>query len=1082
MQLFADRFVLGRDKVALDLATGARVAFTVAPAGDEAEQRRWVLACDRARHYHHPTIPRLIDYGVVGDARRFEARSLDSVATPSARLAPGIELTPRRAVSALAELFEHPQEACPLAVVLWGPPGAGKRSVVADLARIARLNGVVPVAAHLLDEGWAEALDGRTLLVVDTEGRRRGWRGWLRASIGVARPHVLLVVAQHEARGMDGVGLEPMSPAALVGAVRFDTSCEPRAEHLRRLAEQSGGWPGRFARLLWRGRLERRSAGQPVASTTRLRAAEQSAVYGVDEPPAPVRAIGGGAWPAPGEIASLRRRIEAGIRLVSVGRLAPGERALRSAIAALARRHEWTHAGDGGTALATLLLTRGRPRDAQQTLAEAADCWKRAGDEARLVDVAVMSGRASIELARPADAEATLEAAVATARSLADGKREGRALAMLARALFWRARFTDAEQALDSIERTRPAEPEAIAVAGLAAAVAVGTKQLDRAVSRATDGLARAQGHGGAHLVAGAAVSAAFAHLAVLDLAAVERDVAVSVAAARACHEPLLAVEGRLLQAEALRRAGHPTEAQAVLHRLSPAGASRLPPLLRARCDLLRDLLAGDAGDEVTQRHVAQSGLGALVLFGAPRPVPANGGILDPTVAGLVDVLGLCQKSEDEQTVLREVCRRVRVLLHAAAVACVAGEGGRQTVVASDGGRVDLDIADRAVQAGLTLAPRRREDRIEAAAAIHYGGAPVGAIVARWTIGASHGLGPSVPLLTAVAAAVAPIVSAAMAGARRARLPVAAGLMGASPAMEEVRRGVERAALAPFAVLIEGESGSGKELVARALHQSGPRRQRPFCTLNCAALPDDLVESELFGHARGSFTGAVAERTGVFEEAHGGTLLLDEIGELSPRAQAKLLRVIQEGELRRIGENVSRRIDVRIVAATNRELRQEVAAGRFRLDLLYRLDVVRLVVPPLRDRREDIPGLAEHFWREATAKVGSRATLGPATLASLARYDWPGNVRELQNVLASLAVRSQKRGVVTPSALGPQFGESRFAETARLEEARRAFEERFVRAALVRSGGHRTRAAAELGVTRQGLTKLMNRLGIGEKR
>jgi transcriptional regulator with PAS, ATPase and Fis domain len=202
------------------------------------------------------------------------------------------------------------------------------------------------------------------------------------------------------------------------------------------------------------------------------------------------------------------------------------------------------------------------------------------------------------------------------------------------------------------------------------------------------------------------------------------------------------------------------------------------------------------------------------------------------------------------------------------------------------------------------------------------------------------------------------------------------------------------------------------------------------------------------------------------------------VGELSPRAQAKLLRVIQEGELRRVGENVSRRVDVRIVSATNRDLRQEVAAGRFRVDLLYRLDVIRMTVPPLRDRREDVAVLAEHVWRDATARVSSRATLGATTIAALARYDWPGNVRELQNVLAALAVRSPKRGVVPPTALPPQFTDSGQAESWRLNEARRTFEERFVRAALVRSGGHRSRAAIELGVTRQGLTKLMNRLGI----
>jgi len=334
--------------------------------------------------------------------------------------------------------------------------------------------------------------------------------------------------------------------------------------------------------------------------------------------------------------------------------------------------------------------------------------------------------------------------------------------------------------------------------------------------------------------------------------------------------------------------------------------------------------------------------------------------------------------------------------------------------------------------------------------------------------------------LTMTAAAVAPLLSAAIARRERIAVPALTELRGMTPAMTELRQAAERAAAAPFAVLIEGESGSGKELVARAIHRAGPRRERSFCTLNCAALPDDLVEAELFGHARGSFTGAVADRAGVFEEAHGGTLFLDEIGELSPRAQAKVLRVIQEGELRRVGENVSRRVDVRIVAATNRDLRQEAAAGRFRVDLLYRLDVIRLTVPPLRDRREDVTVLADQIWRDATARIGSRATLSATTIAALARYDWPGNVRELQNVLAALAVRSPKRGVVPPSALPPQFAVAAQAETWRLDEARRTFEERFIRAALVRSGGHRTHAAVELGLTRQGLTKLMSRLGISD--
>src|SRR5262249_3537778 len=203
-------------------------------------------------------------------------------------------------------------------------------------------------------------------------------------------------------------------------------------------------------------------------------------------------------------------------------------------------------------------------------------------------------------------------------------------------------------------------------------------------------------------------------------------------------------------------------------------------------------------------------------------------------------------------------------------------------------------------------------------APIVYGGVVFGAICARWTVGSTYETSAAASILAAAAAAIAPIVASA--AAKMEQPPANAGTMlaGATSAMVELRRSVERAAAAPFSVLIDGQGRSGKELVAGAIHRGSSRRHKAFCTLNCAALPDDLVDSELFGHARGSFTGAVADRPGVFEDADGGTLFLDEVGELSARAQAKLLRVLQEGELRRVGENTSRRIDVRVVSATNR--------------------------------------------------------------------------------------------------------------------------------------------------------------------
>jgi two-component system response regulator AtoC len=302
-------------------------------------------------------------------------------------------------------------------------------------------------------------------------------------------------------------------------------------------------------------------------------------------------------------------------------------------------------------------------------------------------------------------------------------------------------------------------------------------------------------------------------------------------------------------------------------------------------------------------------------------------------------------------------------------------------------------------------------------------------------------------------------------------------LIGVSEAIEKVRKAIARAANAPFTVLLEGESGSGKELVARAVHRAGCRRDRPFRAFNCAAMPEDLVDAELFGHAKGAFTGAAGERLGLFESADGGTVFLDEVGELSARAQAKVLRVLQEGESRRLGENFTRPFDARLVAATNRSLRSEAEAGRFRQDLLYRLDVIRINVPPLRERVEDVPLLAARFWRQAAERIGSKAVLGQSAVSALARYDWPGNVRELQNVLTALVVAAPPRGVVGASELPAAV--ARAAQVSRhesLESARLKFEERFVRAALARAAGHRGRAAAALGLSRQGLAKLMQRL------
>jgi two-component system nitrogen regulation response regulator NtrX len=230
-------------------------------------------------------------------------------------------------------------------------------------------------------------------------------------------------------------------------------------------------------------------------------------------------------------------------------------------------------------------------------------------------------------------------------------------------------------------------------------------------------------------------------------------------------------------------------------------------------------------------------------------------------------------------------------------------------------------------------------------------------------------------------------------------------IVGSSPAIRQVIERIERVAPTPARLLITGENGTGKELVARAVHRLSPRSSRAFVEVNCAAIPSELIESELFGHVKGSFTGAFADRVGKFELADGGTLFLDEVGDMSPAAQAKVLRVLQEGIITPIGSARSIRVDVRVIAATNKKLEDEIAVGRFREDLLYRLNVVPIDVPPLRARRDDIPQLVEHFVTQLAAQQGlAPKEVSPGALERLRRHPWPGNVRELRNTVERLLI------------------------------------------------------------------------------
>jgi two-component system response regulator AtoC/two-component system nitrogen regulation response regulator NtrX len=315
-------------------------------------------------------------------------------------------------------------------------------------------------------------------------------------------------------------------------------------------------------------------------------------------------------------------------------------------------------------------------------------------------------------------------------------------------------------------------------------------------------------------------------------------------------------------------------------------------------------------------------------------------------------------------------------------------------------------------------------------------------------------------------------------------------IVGASPAMRRVFDTIDKVADTDVTVLIRGDSGTGKELVANALHYRSPRRSKPMVKMNCAALSRELVESELFGHERGAFTGAYARREGKFEAADGSTLFLDEVGDMPLETQAKLLRTIQEKELERVGGNTPIRVDVRLIAATNQDLEALVAAGRFREDLYYRLRVVSLIIPPLSDRREDIPLLIDHVLREASQRFKRplKPLSGEALRACVA-HEWKGNVRELKAALeqALLLAPSDEIGVVdllparnptqapvvpVPSSNGPvSFREAK-------EHVVSSFERQFLQDALRRNGGNISKAAEEIGMYRQNLQQKIRELGL----
>jgi two-component system, NtrC family, response regulator HydG len=308
-------------------------------------------------------------------------------------------------------------------------------------------------------------------------------------------------------------------------------------------------------------------------------------------------------------------------------------------------------------------------------------------------------------------------------------------------------------------------------------------------------------------------------------------------------------------------------------------------------------------------------------------------------------------------------------------------------------------------------------------------------------------------------------------------------IIGRSAAVRDVLGRIVRIAPTDATVLITGESGTGKELVAKAIHANSKRADRPFVTVNCAAISETLLESELFGHVRGAFTGAVSARKGLFEEASGGTFFFDEIAETPPAFQAKLLRAIQEGEIRRLGDSRVLKVDIRIIAATNQDLQEAIAEKRFRQDLYYRLNVARFILPPLRARREDVPLLVDHFLEKVARKLGRRAELGEGVLDYLMRYDFTGNVRELENMVEQ-GVALAESGVIRLEDIIPPETTDRNskARSKVMQDVVDEAEAAAIMAALREVQGNRERAAEVLGLSATTLWRKMKRLQIETER
>jgi DNA-binding NtrC family response regulator len=988
------------------------------------------------------------------------------VVVPGARerLRPiGIALQPRRAFDAIHDALQTGLPPGASAVAVTGEPRSGLRTLRVAAARTARLEGYVPLAASVLREHrWvARALPGRHVCLF--QGDAAGEQPAVADALALldaegARRHVVLSFGRGRSQS-PAVQVERMGIMAMTEMVYVDVDHGPRPDQLFDAARQSNGRPGEFL-------LRLRASGPPGARVSFM-VHESVQPYDVPDratpvPPQAARVVAGILHRAP-------ERAEA---LARAGRHGAAGRLLRRALRVLTARGEPRHAAACALQLGWLAVERAQ-------LAHAVGSFGRArelSNQARTIVMAgVGIGVAWTDEGRLIEAEGALRTAALAARTLEDPTLAAGADAGLARCLLWQGRHEEAATVLRVVSTAQVA-PRELARTGVALArVLLAEGAPTSALRTAREALERATQAGDASVLASAYRALAQAAAGGGDAVSAARHVENGLRVARLAHLPLHVARLRLTLLEIESGVISSADHRRLAARLA-ASSILWPPLLRYAARAVRSRVEGADLDTETRAFMEASGAVALGQPGcAPGPNP---------VAELERLLAMSQTSADDHTAIGRVADHVRTLLRAATVIVIGPEPERRVIAAC--GRQwqgDPSVAWRAIAGRVTVPIDPLLEPCQAAEPLRYSGEIIGSIAARWTPGSTLDPARAGALLRVSGLAIAPNVRAEL----DRRVPAAVArqpgeeILGNSEPARSMRESIARAARAPFPVLIEGESGSGKELVARAIHRLGARRDRRFCAINCAALSDELLEAELFGHARGAFTGAVSERAGLFEEADGGTLFLDEIGELSARAQAKLLRVLEDGQVRRVGENMSRRVDVRIVAATNRRLADEAAAGRFRIDLRFRLDVIRIDVPPLRDRAGDVPLLAASFWTEAAGRMGSRATLSPEALAALARYDWPGNVRELQNVIAWMAVHSPGRGRIHVGAVPAHVAQAATVTGSSFEVARSEFERRFVKAALASAGGHRARAARTLGVTRQGLAKMLRRLSLEDE-